>query len=111
MTTESRLTPLCSTFVNAMNTQDSASFIACFSPEAIVEDEGHAHQGTEAIKAWIERAFASYQPILEVKETSVTDSGAIITGIVSGTFPGSPVTLNYHLSIAQDQITGLRCVA
>ncbi len=103
--------PLLARFVESMNAHDSVAFIPCFAPEAVVEDEGHTHHGTSEIKAWIEAAFAKYQPVLEVASVTETATGAVITGSVSGTFPGSPVVLNYHLTIAQDQITALKCVA
>lgn len=106
-----QLTPLTTRFVESMNAQNSAAFITCFTPDAIVEDEGHPHRGTAEIQAWIEEAFAKYQPVLEVASENETETGAVITGSVSGSFPGSPVVLNYHLTIAQDQITALKCEA
>lgn len=106
-----QLTPLTAKFVESMNAQNSAEFITCFSPDAIVEDEGHTHRGTAEIRAWIEEAFVKYQPVLEVTAATHSEIGAVITGIVSGTFPGSPIVLNYHLTLAQDQITALKCVA
>jgi len=106
-----QLTPLTTRFVESMNAQNSAAFITCFSPDAIVEDEGHTHRGTAGIQAWIEEAFAKYQPVLEVTSATHSKTGAVITGTVSGTFPGSPILLNYHLTISQDQITALKCVA
>jgi hypothetical protein len=48
--------------------------------------------------------------VLEVTSVAQTETGAVITGPVSGTFPGSPVVLNYHLTIVQDQITALKCM-
>jgi len=106
-----QLTPLTATFVESMNAHDSAAFITCFTPDAVAEDEGHTHRGCIEIQAWIEEAFAKYQPVLEVTAATHSESGAVITGIVSGTFPGSPIVLNYHLTIAQDQIVALKCVA
>lgn len=103
--------PLLARFVESMNAHDSAAFILCFAPEAVVEDEGRTHHGTSEIQAWIEEAFAKYQPLLEVASETETETGAVITGPVSGTFPGSPVVLNYHLTLAQDQITALKCMA
>lgn len=102
--------PLLARFVDSMNSHNSAAFIPCFAPEAIVEDEGHTHRGTAEIQVWIEQAFARYQPVLEVASVTETETGAVITGPVSGSFPGSPVVLNYLLTIAQDQITALKCV-
>jgi hypothetical protein len=102
--------PLLTRFVETMNAHDSDGFVACFADDAEVQDEGRSHRGKAEIKAWIEGAFASYQPVLEVTEVSTTDAGAVITGPVSGSFPGSPVVLHYHLSLADGVITALKCV-
>jgi hypothetical protein len=104
-----QLTPLTARFVESMNAQNSAEFITCFASDAVVEDEGHTHRGTAKIQAWIEEAFRTAQPFLEVTNAVFSDSGAVITGTLSGSFPGSPIVLNYHLTIAEDWITGLKC--
>ncbi len=109
MKPETSLPPLLSRFVDAMNHQDATAFLACFAAGAIVEDEGRTHRGLDEIKSWIEAAFVESRPWLEVTDFNPTDSGSIITGIVSGTFPGSPVVLHYHLTHDSDRITALRC--
>ncbi len=93
-----------------MNAHDSDGFVACFAEDAGVQDEGRSHRGKAEIEAWIKGAFASYQPVLEVTEVYTTDAGAVITGPVSGTFPGSPVVLHYHLTLEDGLITALKCV-
>jgi hypothetical protein len=109
MKPEIDLPPLLSRFVVSMNHQDATGFLACFSAGAIVEDEGKTHRGLEEIKTWIEAAFVEARPWLEVTEFHPADGGSVITGIVSGTFPGSPVVLHYHLTHDANQISGLRC--
>jgi hypothetical protein len=103
------LTPLTTRFVETMNAQNSADFITCFTPDAVVEDEGHTHRGAVEIQAWIDEAFRTSQPFLEVTSATFSDTGAVITGSLSGSFPGSPIVLHYHLTITQDQITALKC--
>jgi hypothetical protein len=101
------LTPLLASYVESMNANDSAAFTTNFAADAIVHDEGHEHRGTAAIKAWIEEAHRKYQPTLEV--TGVAESGGetILTGLVSGTFDGSPLELHHHLTIAGNKIVAL----
>jgi SnoaL-like domain len=103
------LTPLTTQFVESMNAQNSAEFIACFAPDAVVEDEGHTHCGTAEIQAWIEEAFRTSRPILKVTNATFSETGAVLTGDLSGSFPGSPIVLHYHLTIAEGLITGLKC--
>ena len=109
MKTTLELTPLLTRFVDSMNTQDTATFVPCFAPDAVVEDEGHTYRGTAEIKAWIENAFAKYRPILDVTAATINDGSAVITGTVSGSFDGSPIVLNYHFTLAGDRISALRC--
>ena len=88
-----QLTPFLARFVESMNAQNSAAFITCFTPDAIVEDEGHTHRGTTEIQAWIEEAFTKYQPVLEVASVTETATGAVITGSVSSV----PVKVASHV--------------
>lgn len=105
------LTPLLESFVTALNAQDSSAFVAQFTPDAVVQDEGREHRGSNAIKSWIEEAWEKYRPILEV--TSVTENGTetILTGLVSGTFDGSPLELHYHIDVTNGKIAALRISA
>lgn len=94
-----------------MNTHASEPFIACFAPEAVVQDEGHTHRGHGPIRAWIENAFAKYRPILAVESVVEDERETVISGQVSGTFDGSPITLHYHLTFQDGKIATLRCEA
>jgi hypothetical protein len=109
MKPEITLPPLLSRFVESMNHQETPAFVSCFADEAIVEDEGKTHRGLDEIETWIATAFVETSPLLEVTGFNATDAGSLITGIVSGNFPGSPVVLHYHLVHDADRITGLRC--
>lgn len=103
-------TPLITRFIAAMNAHDSAALLPLFAPEAIVHDEGHIHHGHAEIQAWIEKAWASYQPHLELQEIHSTGPDTHFSGLVSGTFPGSPIVLQHYLTVADVQITELKIV-
>ena len=109
MKPEITLPPLLSRFVESMNRQDTPAFVSCFADDAIVEDEGKTHRGLDEIGTWIATAFVETSPLLEVTGFNSTETGSLITGMVSGDFPGSPVELHYHLAHDADRITGLRC--
>lgn len=103
------LPPLLSRFVECMNQRETAAFVSCFDAAAVVEDEGKTHRGSAEIETWIGTAFVEARPLLEVTDFNPTTGGSVITGIVSGSFPGSPVVLHYHLTHDADRISGLRC--
>eukprot|EP01031_Cornospumella_fuschlensis_P019550 gene19550-23953_t len=96
MKNTSELTPLLSRYVDSMNAHDSALFVTCFAADAVVEDEEHTHRGPTEIKTWIEAAFVKYRPQFEVREIGATESGVALTGLVSGTFDGSPAMLKHE---------------
>ena len=106
-----KLTPLLASYVASMNANDSVAFIANFADEAVVRDEGHDYRGASAIRAWIEEAHRKYRPMLEV--TGVQESGGecVLTGLVSGTFDGSPVELHHQMTIVDGKIAALKITA
>jgi hypothetical protein len=94
--------------VNAQNSQDSTAYSACFTPNAIVFDEGHNHQGKEEIKTWIERSTEKYQTVMEPLEYSESDNKGVLSAKISGTFEGSPLVLKYNLEFADNLIRSLK---
>lgn len=97
-------------FTSVMNAHDTNAFVSCFSPDAVVEDEGHTHRGLVEIREWIQTAFDTAHPVLTVQESWEKADQAWMRGPVAGTFPGSPVVLDYHLDLSGGVIRHLRCV-
>ncbi|RWL44675.1 MULTISPECIES: nuclear transport factor 2 family protein [unclassified Mesorhizobium] len=98
--------PLADYFV-ASNRHDIGAMLAPFTLDAIVKDEGETHRGTEAIRLWMQSTTDKYHAKVEVKEASVTANAWRIAGIVSGDFPGSPITLHYNFTLGGDRIAKL----
>ena len=76
---------------------DRAKIAPLFAPDAVVLDEGQVHRGREQIEAWLESVESRYHPRYEIAEASQDGARTIVTFKVSGTFPGSPVTLRQAL--------------
>lgn len=94
-------------YFRAANQGDAEKASACFAEEAVVHDEDEEHQGRAAIRVWIEKTTARYSPHTVPRE--VTDDGkkTIVTAMVSGTFPGSPIELEYCFQIRRGRIARL----
>ena len=94
-------------YVEASNRHDVNSILSCFSDEAVVEDEGETLRGKKAIEGWIGKTIEKYK--FQFKPLSAKGDGAkvVVAMEVSGTFDGSPVTLDYHFAIENDQIRSL----
>jgi SnoaL-like domain len=84
---------------------DTDAYFAQFAADALVEDEGQAHRGIAAIRAWRSKVPRVAYTIHDVKTTSTGHDAAVD---IAGNFPGSPVTLTFHFQFAADgRITAL----
>jgi len=92
--------------VKAQNNFDSSAYANCFSETAVVFDEGKTHNGKTEIKNWIEKANREYKAIMKPLEYSET--AQTLKAEISGTFPGSPIVLQYHLKIIDGSIESLK---
>ncbi|MDI1312058.1 nuclear transport factor 2 family protein [Prosthecobacter sp.] len=90
--------------VNDGRTDDAA---ACFSADALVHDESHDHQGREVIRAWMEETTLKYHPKVVVTQIQDVGRAFAATGMVSGTFPGSPLQFDYTFTVSGEEISHL----
>ncbi|MCF2494116.1 nuclear transport factor 2 family protein [Dyadobacter chenhuakuii] len=95
-------------FIKAQNNQDSTAFANYFTEHATVSDEGSSYSGREEIEGWIEEATEKYNMQLTPIDFSQTGSKGKLTLEVSGTFPGSPLVMNYHLELDGSSISSLK---
>lgn len=79
----------------------------CFAEDALVHDENQDRQGLDAIRAWIENTTREYQPKTEVASIEAVGDTFVAVATVSGTFPGSPIQLNYTFTVQNGKITRL----
>lgn len=96
------------TFVRAENSGDAESMSECFVPYGTVRDEGHYYEGLHAIKSWQARTRRKYKHTLTPLEIRTSDGTATLKALLSGTFPGSPVTANFHFALVDDRIASLQ---
>jgi hypothetical protein len=101
------LPPLLDLYVKAENAGDIEAFSQCFAADAVVRDEGRSHQGQAAIRAWIMEAKKKYNHTVEPLELEDRDGKTVLKARVSGSFPGSPVTLASTFVIADGKIASL----
>jgi ketosteroid isomerase-like protein len=102
-----KLLPVIKTYVDASNAHDVQSIVSCFSENAVVRDEGETLHGRNAIEDWITRTIEKYK--FQFKPVAFRENNAeVVVAIeVSGTFDGSPITLDYHFTIEGDKILSL----
>ena len=94
--------------VKTQNNFDSVAYANCFTETAVVFDEGKTHNGRKEIKRWIENANKEYQARMKPLEYSAIEH--TLKTEVSGTFPGSPITMTYHYEFEDGLIQSLKIV-
>jgi len=94
-------------YVDASNEHDVKSILSCFSDDALVHDEGEELHGKKSIEGWIVKTIEKYKFQFKPLGIKGEDDEIVVAVEVSGTFDGSPVTLDYHFIIENDKISSL----
>ncbi|MES3018787.1 MAG: nuclear transport factor 2 family protein [Bacteroidota bacterium] len=94
--------------IKAQDKHDSVAYAACFSENGVVFDEGKTYKGRTEIQQWIAKANEKYQTLM--KPLALTEAGtkSVLSTETSGTFPGSPIVLNFNFEIIDGLIQSLK---
>lgn len=95
-------------YVDAANRFDVAGAANCFSADAHVHDESHDYIGLDAVREWINETSRKYRPQLKVLTAKAQGDGLLVTVRVSGSFPGSPIELDYTITLQDGKILFLK---
>ena len=91
--------------IDAQNRSDSTAYVACFSKDATVTDEGKTYRGKEEIRNWISKTNETFEIVM--KPQHYNEDQELLKAEISGNFPGSPVMLSYHFEFMNDKINSL----
>jgi hypothetical protein len=94
-------------YFDAANRFDAESAGACFTPDAVVRDEGQTRVGTSAITDWVAHASEKYQPQAAVIAARGDGDKTTVTARVTGQFPGSPAELTFVFVLRGEKIAEL----
>jgi len=95
-------------YFEAVNREDVEAMLVSFAANAVVKDEGKTRSGVLELREWIEEVTEKYHPRFEVEDVVTEGAEAsTVIGLVSGTFPGSPVRLRYTFRLSGRTITHL----
>ena len=95
-------------YFEPVNREDVNAMLAPFAANAVVTDEGKTRSGILKLREWIEEVTEKYHPRFEVEDVVENGpGGTVVIGLVSGTFPGSPIRLRYTFSLSEGTITHL----
>lgn len=94
-------------YVAASNRSDSEALVALFSDDAVVHDEGREYRGVDGVREWRAKSENAYTFTIEPLSLVERDGETVLTASVAGSFPGSPVDLDFEFTIAGDRIAAL----
>ena len=104
----SELPPLIADYFAASNAHDPDAVAALFAEDARVHDERQDHRGREAIRSWAEETFRQYGMAQTPRQARDEGGDTVVTTGVSGTFPGSPIELDFRFVVDGERIRELK---
>ena len=99
--------PVIQDYIEASNAHDVKGIVDCFTDDAVVRDENAMRHGKVEIRRWATETIEKYKFQFKPLSADERDAETILSVEVSGSFPGSPVTLEYQFTIANDKIQSL----
>jgi hypothetical protein len=88
--------------------RDVDSIVDLFAPHATVVDERQEHHGIAEIRAWQTGAASKYIYRTEITNTeALAPDRYLVTGRLTGNFPGGTAELKWDFTIAGQHITRL----
>ena len=101
------LPPTIQNYIDASNAHDVQSILACFADDATVRDENTTHRGKIDIERWATETIEKYKFQFKPLSTEEHDGEAVVRVEISGTFPGSPISLDYRFALTSNKIACL----
>jgi hypothetical protein len=79
----------------------------CFAPDAVVHDEGQTYAGVTEIKNWMAATKKKYSHTVAPLELAERGGQNVLKARLAGSFPGSPITVNFSFVLAGGKIRSL----
>ena len=94
-------------YVQIANSSTPEAAPECFAPDATVYDEGQTYEGVAAIKNWIAATKKKYDHTIAPLELAERGGQSVLKARLAGSFPGSPITVNFSFVLASGKIRSL----
>ena len=102
-----QLPPPIALYVQLENAGETETLSECFAPNAMVRDEGRTYEGLAAIKAWKAETKQKYHHTVTPLDVAQQNGKTVLTAQLTGTFPGSPVTVHFDFVVEAGHILSL----
>jgi hypothetical protein len=94
-------------YIQIANSDTPEAVPECFAADAIVRDEGHTYEGVAAIKHWIAATKKKYGHTVTPLELAEHGGQSVLKARLTGSFPGSPITVHFNFVLADGKIRSL----
>jgi hypothetical protein len=94
-------------YIQIANSDTPEAAPECFATDAIVRDEGQTYEGVAAIKNWMAATKKKYRHTITPLELAEHDGQSILKARLAGSFPGSPIAVNFNFALAGGKIRAL----
>ncbi|HXO72076.1 MAG TPA: nuclear transport factor 2 family protein, partial [Bradyrhizobium sp.] len=94
-------------YVQIANSDTPEAVPECFAVDAIVRDEGRTYEGVAAIKNWMMATKKKYGHTVTPLELDERGGECVLKARLAGSFPGSPITVNFNFALAGGKIRSL----
>ncbi|WNG14099.1 oxidoreductase [Cystobacter fuscus] len=94
-------------YLAAEQARDSKKLAECFSPDAVVRDQGHEYRGVSAIRQLYGDVFAKFRLTVEPLGASIDGQTVVIRTRLTGDFPGGVAHLRNEFTVSGALITSL----
>ena len=89
--------------LEAANANDTAAFLACFTPDGVVDDWGREFSGPDEIREWSNREFIGVHVSLDVTALEQEDGSTTVTATVGGEGFNGPS--HFTFDVRGDRVT------
>jgi hypothetical protein len=94
-------------YIEIANSNTPEAVPECFAPDAIVRDESQTYEGVAAIKNWMAATKKKYGHTITPVELAEHGGQSVLKARLAGSFPGSPITVNFNFVLAGGKIRSL----
>jgi hypothetical protein len=94
-------------YIQIANSGMAEAASECFAPDAAVYDEGHTYEGVAAIKDWMAATKKKYGHTVAPLEFAERGGQSVVKARLAGSFPGSPITVNFSFVLIGGKIRSL----
>jgi hypothetical protein len=89
--------------LEAANANDTAAFLACFTPDGVVDDWGREFHGPDEIREWSDHEFIGVHVSLDVIGVEREDGSTTVSATVGGEGFNGPS--HFTFQVRRDRLT------